>query len=375
MKRIFVLPIVLIIVVFADITAYSLDYEHYSNQLEASGASELDGYLDENSREYLERLGVDPSDIDGMMSLSLGSLAEMLMNMLRVNLSAPLRGSLTACGAVMLVSVCGGFFPDNEKGKNTMNLICGCFVITSVFIPASDVVNAGVSAMKLCAGFGKALIPVLAAILTASGNPASALSYQGAAFMAAQTVESLAKNFALPLTYISGILGAVGSFLPTVKLTAVSDLIRKTATTVIGSAAVLFSGFLTMKNIISSSADGLASKGIRLAASTFIPVVGGALSEAYSALSGSLSLLRGIVGIYGIVAVAVVVAPSVISLALWILGMRAAAMVSELLGNPQGADILKNISYMFSMLNAMLIFSAAVFIISSGIVASMKSGG
>ena len=375
MKRIFVLPIVLIIVVFADITAYSLDYEHYSNQLEASGASELDGYLDENSREYLEKLGVDPSDIDGMMSLSLGSLAEMLMNMLRVNLSAPLRGSLTACGAVMLVSVCGGFFPDNEKGKNTMNLICGCFVITSVLIPATEVVNAGVSAMKLCAGFGKALIPVLAAILTASGNPASALSYQGVAFLAAQTVESLAKNFALPLTYISGILGAVGSFLPTVKLTAVSDLIRKTATTVIGSAAVLFSGFLTMKNIISSSADGLASKGIRLAASTFIPVVGGALSEAYSALSGSLSLLRGIVGIYGIVAVAVIVAPSVISLALWILGMRAAAMVSELLGNPQSADILKNISYMFSMLNAMLIFSAAVFIISSGIVASMKSGG
>ncbi len=375
MKRIFVLPIVLIIVVFADITAYSLDYEHYSNQLDASGASELDGYLDENSREYLEKLGVDPSDIDGMMSLSLGSLAEMLMNMLRVNLSAPLRGSLTACGAVMLVSVCGGFFPDNEKGKNTMNLICGCFVITSVLIPATEVVNAGVSAMKLCAGFGKALIPVLAAILTASGNPASALSYQGVAFLAAQTVESLAKNFALPLTYISGILGAVGSFLPTVKLTAVSDLIRKTATTVIGSAAVLFSGFLTMKNIISSSADGLASKGIRLAASTFIPVVGGALSEAYSALSGSLSLLRGIVGIYGIVAVAVIVAPSVINLALWILGMRAAAMVSELLGNPQSADILKNISYMFSMLNAMLIFSAAVFIISSGIVASMKSGG
>ncbi|MBR2869569.1 MAG: hypothetical protein IKB88_10985 [Clostridia bacterium] len=375
MKRILVLSVALLIVIFADVTAYSVDYEHYSQQFEASGASELNGYLDENTREYLGKLGVDPSDIDGMMSLSLGSLGEMLMNMLRVNLSAPLKGCLTACGAVMLVSVCGVFFPDNEKGKNTMNLICGCFVITSVMIPATDAVNAGVSAMKLCAGFGKALVPVLAAVLTASGNPASALSYQSVAFAAAQTVEAIAKNFALPLVYISGILGAVGAFLPTLRLSAVSDLIRKTATTVVGLTAAFFSGFLTLKNVISSSADGLAAKGIRLAASTFIPVVGGALSEAYSALSGSLSLLKGIVGIYGIIAVAVTVAPPVISLALWLLGMRAAAMMSDLLGNSQCSDIIRNISYMFSMLNAMLIFSAAVFIISSGIVASMKAGG
>ena len=55
--------------------------------------------------------------------------------------------------------------------------------------------------------------------------------------------------------------------------------------------------------------------------------------------------------------------------------MRIAGTVSELLGNLQCSEILKNISYMFSMLNAMLIFSAAVFILSSGMVAGMKTGG
>ena len=67
--------------------------------------------------------------------------------------------------------------------------------------------------------------------------------------------------------------------------------------------------------------------------------------------------------------------PSVINLALWAFSMRAAGTVSELLGNSQCAEILKNISYMFSMLNAILIFSAAVFIVSSGVVADLKTGG
>lgn len=349
--------------------------EHYSSQYEASGASELSEYLDESSREYLEAIGCNGADIDGIMSFSLGSIFETVLSMLRDNVSKPLKGCITATGAVLMVSVCAAFFPEDEKAKGVLNLICGCFVLTSVFIPAIDVVNSGASAMKLCAGFEKALIPVLAGVMTASGNPVSALSYQGTTFVAAQAVEALANGFIVPLVCISGMLGAVGALLPTLKLSAVSDMIRKTSSTVIGLAAAMFSGFLTLKNIISGTADSLTAKGIKLAASTFVPVVGGALSEAYSAFAGSLSLLRGAVGIYGIIAVAAIYLPVIINLALWSLAMRVAYTVSDLLGNTQCSEILKNVSYMFSMLNTVLIISAAVFVISSGIVAAMKSGG
>lgn len=349
--------------------------EYYYSQYEASGASELSEYLDESSREYLEALGLDGADIDGITSFSLGSFFETVAGMIRNNLSGPFKGCLTATGAVLMVSVSAAFFPDDEKAKGVLNLICGSFVLTSVFIPAVSVVNSGVSAMKLCAGFEKALIPVLAGVMTASGNPVSALSYQGAAFTAAQAVEALADEVTVPLVCISGMLGAVGALLPTLRLSAVSEMIRKTSATVTGLAAALFSGFLTLKNIISGSADSLASKGIRLVTSTFVPVVGGALSEAYSAFAGSLSLLRGAVGIYGIVAVGAICLPVIINLALWSLAMRAAYTVSDLLGNGQCSEILKNVSYMFSMLNTVLIFSAAVFIISSGIVTAMKNGG
>ncbi len=349
--------------------------DYFNEQSDASGASDLPDFLDENSREYLESFGCDGADIDGIMSFSLDSVFEMLTDMLRANISSPLKGCMTACGAVMLVSVCSGFFPDDEKTKGIMNLVCGCFVVISVFASAAESVKAGASAMKLCSGFEKALIPVLAGILTASGNPTSALSYQGTAFAAAQAVEAFSENFALPLVYVSGVLGATGAFLPTLRLSAVSEMIRKTSTTVFGSVATLFTGFLALKNVISGSADSLAAKGIRLAANTFIPVVGGALGEAYSALSGSLSLLKSAVGIYGILAVLAVCLPSVINLALWVLAMRAACMISDLLGNTQCSEILKNISFMFSMLNVMIIFSAAVFIISSGLVAVMKTGG
>lgn len=347
----------------------------YKEQFEASGADKLAEYLDKNTREYLRDIGCEEPDYNGILDFSLKSVIDVLFKMLRLNISSPLKGCLTACAAVMAVSVCSAFFPDDEKTKGVLNLICGSFVLISVFIPATDALRTGVSAMKLCAGFEKMLIPVLAAVLTVSGNPIAALSYQGAAFAAAQTVEAFAQDFALPLVMISGALGAVGSFLPTLRLSAVSDMLRKSVQTCVGVVSGLFTGFIAIKKVIGTSADGMAAKGVKLVTSTFVPVIGGALSEAYSSMTAGLSLLRSTVGIYGIIAVAAICLPSIISLALWVLAMRVSAMVSELLGNFQCAEILKNISFMFSMLNVILIFSAAVFVISSGTVAAIKAGG
>lgn len=375
MKRKALLSSFLVIcVLLFDITAFAQTQDYYSEQYEASGAQELKEYLGEETEDFLESIGCGEIAPEGLMGLSVQSVFNAVIGLFRENSKEPLKGALTASGAVMLISVCSSFFPNDEKSKAALNMICGSFLIISVFASALPSVKAAASAMKLCAGFEKVLIPVLAGILTASGNPASAVSVQGVAFAAAQCIEALAENFAVPMSCIAGTLGAVGAIVPTVRLSAVGELIRKTSSTVIGSAAAMFSGLLAIKSVIATSADGLAAKGIKLATGTFIPVVGGALAEAYSTISGSLVLLKNTVGIYAIIAFVAMCLPCVINLALWILALKLASMLSDLLGNGQCSEILRNISYMFSTINTMLVFSAAVLIITSALTVSMKTG-
>lgn len=364
----------LICFLLLDVKAFAQTQDYYKEQYEASGAQELKEYLSEDTQDFLEAIGCGEITPDGVLSLSPESVVNALTGLFREGYKEPLKGALTASGAVMLISVCSSFFPNDEKSKAALNMICGSFLIISVFVSAIPSVNAAASAMKLCAGFEKILIPVLAGILTASGNPASAASLQGVAFAAAQCIEALAENFAVPMACIAGMLGSVGAILPTLRLSAAGELIRKTCATVTGSAAAMFSGLLAIKGILASSADGLAAKGIKLAVGTFIPVVGGALGEAYSTLSGSLSLLKNTVGVYAILVFAAICLPCVINLLLWIFSLRAAATLSDLLGNAQCSEILRNTVYIFSTINTMLVFSAAVLIITSALTVSMKTG-
>lgn len=375
LKKILYIPLLIVMFSAFSVNVYGVNIDEYAeNGLEASGADKLSEYLSEDTKEYLEKLGCGDIEFEALLDVSPKSVFELLWEMLKGGMKEPLKVLLKTTGIVLLVSTCSGFFPDDEKSKAVLNLICGCVTVTGVFADASGSIKAAVSSIGMCAAFEKALIPVLAGVVTASGNPTLALTFKGAAFAAAEFTQAFAAELALPLIGISAALGMTGAMLPTLRLSAVSEIIRKTVITALGCVSGLFTGFLAIKSVLASSADALVVKGVKTAAS-FIPVVGNSLGEAYTSVTASLSLLKSTIGIYAIAALVIMVVPVVINLALWVFAMRIACSVSDLLDCRICSEILKNIAFIFSLTNSILLFCAAVFVISTGLIVSVKTGG
>lgn len=372
MKKLIGITAAVIAVFLLNIKAYAVNTDAYKDGLDASGANELSDYLEEEAFDYLKKLGLEEIEYEKLLSVSPSAIFELIGDILKGKLTEPLKAVMKSVAVVILSSVCSSFAGQDEKQKTVLNIVCGSFVVISVFSSAFTCIKAGVGAIGSCAVFEKALIPVLAGVVTASGNPSLAFSVQGSAFAAAQAIEAMSDNIILPLSGMVGALGIVGALTPSVKLGAISELIKKTSTTVLGGAAGLFTGFLTMKSIVAGSADRVASRGIRLAAGTFIPVVGSALGEAYSSVMSSLSLLKNLIGVYAVIAFFAICIPAVIELFLWTAAMRVSSAFSDLLGGGMFSEIFKSAGCVFSMINILLIFSAVVFVITTGIVITVK---
>ncbi|MBQ4603914.1 MAG: hypothetical protein IJB16_04850 [Clostridia bacterium] len=373
-KKIAAFMLLMILLYSINIPAFANVDEYCNDWFEASGANELSEYLTEETRDYLKKIGCEDADFEGIFDISFSSFTKLIKDILTEEIKTPLEYLLKTVGAVLLVSVCAGFFPDDEKSKTVLALICGSFLIIEIFAPAMQSVSAAALSMGACAAFEKALIPVLAAVVTVSGNPASALSVHGTVFAAAQFVEAFAADTVMPLVGICGALSMTGSVFPTLRLSAVSETVKKSLTTCLASAAGLFTGFLALKSTLAASVDGMAVKGVKLAANTFIPVIGGAIGEAFTSVAGSLSLVKNTVGVYAIVAFFIMTVPVIINLALWVIVMRIACLISDLLGCIQCSEVIKSIAFVFSMTNTILVLCAAVFIISSGIVVFIGTG-
>lgn len=348
--------------------------EYYRDQLDSSGARKLSDVLSRQTKEYMARLGCGDVEFENVLESSPRAFFDFFADLLKNGCKKPLKGALKAVGTTALIGICSGFFPDDKNGAGVLNILGGCFLILTVFAPAVEGIRAAATAVSACAAFEKTLIPILAAIVTAAGNPALAFSTRGAALAAAEAVQAISSGVVSPLIGVTGALGALGAAFPAPRISSVCELIRKTLLVILSSAASLFAGFLTLKSVIASSADNLAVRGVKLAANVFAPVVGGALGEAYSSAAAALSLLKNTVGIYGATAFIAIGTPVVINLALWSLSTRLASVASDLLDCRQCSEILKNVSFIFSTLNAVLLLSMTVFIISAGVTVLIGTG-
>ena len=106
-----------------------------------------------------------------------------------------------------------------------------------------------------------------------------------------------------------------------------------------------------------------------------LPVVGGTVSETYSALVSSLTLIKNTVGIFGIITVTVTVLPTLIDLLMWILALEISISVSESFGTSKAMGMLNVLKDTLVLLVATIVIVATIFIVSVGVVIAVKGGG
>lgn len=297
----------------------------------------------------------------------------MFADIARGSFKKPIKDMIIIAGVVVLVGLIKGTAAA-ENFSEPLNIVIGCAVAITVFASSAGVISQGMSAVETTSDFMLALIPVLAGIITAAGNPTLALTYGSFAMAAAQAAAQTAGNIIMPLCGAFSAFGVSASLSPELKLTKLADMIKKLTIGVLSFIAAAFSAVLGLKSLLAGSADTLASKGIKLALSSAVPIVGGALSDAYSSIIGSVSLLKSTVGVFGVIAVVMIDLPVVLQLTARIILLKLLGVLSSSMGDDTTGEVLDTLSSALTVITAAVIFTAALFIISTGIVISVKAG-
>lgn len=348
--------------------------DNYSSFYESSGADSLDDSLPDDVKDTIDSAGIDISNWQSMLSPSPKKIISMFADIARGNFKKPIKDMVIIAGVVILVGLIKGTAAA-ENFSEPLNIVIGCAVAITVFASSAGVISQGMSAVEATSDFMLALIPVLAGIITAAGNPTLALTYSSFAMAAAQAAaQTTAGNIIMPLCGAFSAFGVSASLSPELKLTKLADMIKKLTIGVLSFVAAAFSAVLGLKSLLAGSADTLASKGIKLALSSAVPIVGGALSDAYSSIIGSVSLLKSTVGVFGVIAVVMIDLPVVLQLTARIILLKLLGVMSSSMGDDTTGEVLDTLSSALTVINAAVIFTAALFIISTGIVISVKAG-
>jgi len=156
----------------------------------------------------------------------------------------------------------------------------------------------------------------------------------------------------------------------TVAVGAIGGTIRKWYTTSLAFVMMILTCSLAGSTLLTAKADNMAMRGAKFAVSSFIPVSGGTLSSTLGTLAASVEMLRGSVGVIGIVIIIMMLLPTIIELALLRGVFAIGSFCAATLGCGGEARLLSDLDSLYGYLEGIAALSAAVFIIAFGVFAS-----
>lgn len=364
--------IIIILLVFFSTVAFAEG--NYDELFEMLGSEQLVRDLPDEVTEMFEQLGINKIDFDSVFNVKAEDVIHLVKNLLTGNIESPLKSLFRLLCIIIMLAVCNCFVPDDGKYRLFIEMCGALLSVISIVSPLNTSISAAISSVSVTGKFMLILIPVLTAVVSASGNPGLAVSFQSVAFVAAQLISGFAVNFLIPLVGAILALDITGSMMPTFKMTGLTDFIKKSISCLLSVCATVYVSFLGLKGALANAADTLATKSIKLVISSAVPVVGGALSEAYSGVVGSMVLFKSTIGVFGICAIALINLPSCVQILFWTFTLKVAYALSELF-ELRGLSVMFNaLSSTLVLLNVILLFVAVLFIISTALILVIKAG-
>ena len=330
--------------------------------------------LPREAAEILEDMGIAQADFSGLFQVSFSDVIRTLLGVFRGSLREPMLFLSAGFGILMLLSIFSACGKPDGKIAQLRTFFGALFLTTVCAVPLHGIVSDTVTSLHTCGAFLCALIPVLASVIAAAGNPVLSVVWQTAAFSAAQTIGAAATGFMAPCCGLVFGIGVLDSLLPRSGFGELAGKIKKIAVWIFSAMATLFTTFLSLKGILAGAADTLAAKGIKLAVSSFIPVVGAQLSEAYAAVAGSLAAVRATAGVFAVAGVCAVMLPTFVRLTLWLAALKTLSFAAGMFGQKNADTLFSSFASGLSVLHACLLFVTVLFVLCLGVILTVKAG-
>jgi stage III sporulation protein AE len=220
--------------------------------------------------------------------------------------------------------------------------------------------------------FVLALIPLLLALMAASGGVISAAFFHPVILFLMNTSGLLIQYVILPLLFLAALLSIVSTMSESYKVTQLAQLLRNWSIGLMGIFLTIFLGVISVQGSSTAVTDGVAIRTAKFITGNFIPVIGRVFTDATDTVVSASALLKNTVGIAGVAILLIIVAfPAIKILMIAFIYKFAAAILQPLGGGPiiSCLDIIsKSIIYVFAALGivSLMFFLSITVIVAAG---------
>ena len=211
-------------------------------------------------------------------------------------------------------------------------------------------------------------IPLFSSVVSAGGNVTTGGSYTAVMLLICEAMAVVSSQILIPFLSIVLAVTLVSAVNPSLQFSGIAESVKKCTVWTLSAVMSIFVVLISLQGLTGGAVDNVASKVVKFATSSFIPVIGSSVSEAYSTVKGSLGVIRSGVGSIGIIIVFIMAVKPLLTIIAIKFMVWAGKLVNDAFGQKEISEFLKSTNSVLSIGLSIMVAYAIVFIIATAVV-------
>ncbi len=292
-----------------------------------------------------------------------------------------IRGSLPSLIAIfaiaLLYSIVGGLSGGFLKKSTTELIYFACYaaMISIVIARVASLLSEATSTVRSMQSLMNACFPVLLTLLTALGSSSAASVYQPMTAILSSGVTTVVTTVVLPLFIAATTVGIIGNLSKNIKLSKLTSFFKSCANWILGGVFGIFATFLSVQGLTGSIADTISVKTAKFALQSYVPLLGGYLSDGFDLVLAGLVLIKNSTGLVITLLILSAVAAPVVDTAVFALGLKLVSGLVEPVGDERFSSMLAGVSKNLGVLVAIILGVGFMFVVTVMLIVATCNAG
>lgn len=257
----------------------------------------------------------------------------------------------------------------NEKSTSGLiHLVCFLAVVVLTIGMISSISEMSVSSIKAMVSQMNAIFPILLTLMIGIGATASAGVFQPIVAIISTYVADFFTYLILPLFMMSFVFGIINNLSDNIKLDKFNSFISSLFKWCVGLVFTLFFAVFTIQGISAGTFDSLSVRTTKYTIKSYIPIMGGYLSDGMDLILSSTILIKNAVGLIGLLMVISTIISPLLEIVVFSLLLKLVSAILQPMGNNKTSNFLMSTSKSITMLSSCIIAVGFMYLISVGLV-------
>lgn len=263
------------------------------------------------------------------------------------------------CG--LMSQLKSGFLSDTTS--QIIFFVCFSIIILLVLTCVTNLLNttkSTVLSMKTQMNFA---FPILLTLMAGIGGSISVKAYQPSIALLSGGIVEIITNVILPLFIFSFVFAMISNLSKNVKLNKLTDFFKSGTNTILVVTFTLFTAFLSIQGLTAGTFDSISIRAAKFATKSYVPILGGYLSDGFDLILASSVLIKNSVGIAGLLLLICTIISPILQILAFSFGLKFVSAVIEPVTDERISSFLASVSKHVNMLIVSILAVAFMYFI------------